>query len=323
MNQPNNLIRVGVIGVGAMGRNHVRVATACPSMHCVGVFDAHDTAAKQVANQYNCSSFRTVEELIESVDAVIVASPTVTHFELGKKILGAGRHCLMEKPITVSVEEGVELDKLAQSKSLILSVGHIERHNPVYSELQKIVEDQEILAINFRRLSYNLSRANDVDVILDLMIHDLDTANVLLPGDLMVAGAIGAAYRSPTLDYVSAHLMSDCGVSATLSASKISQVKTRSLEVSCADCFVSVDYLRKDILINRHSVGRYTSDARDVGYRQESLVEQVFVPNVEPLMAEHLDFSKSILEAKAPLVTAQDGIGALRLATEIQRKCKL
>ena len=191
---------------------------------------------------------------------------------------------------------------------------HVERYNPVFTELKKIVDQEDILAIHSNRLSYNVSRANDVDVVLDLMIHDLDAINQILGGNLEVVGASGGCFHSPNYDHVSAELMAPNGSVATVIASKVSQTKYRMLNISCSDCYIKVDFLRKEIEINRRAVGRYISDLQEVTYKQEYLVERVFVPNVEPLMAEHTNFVESILEDKEPMVTAYHGVEALRLA---------
>ncbi len=318
MNQSTKVIRVGVVGAGNMGKNHVRVAVSNPLMECVGLFDPNETIGRSVANQYGTRYFAKYEKLLAEVDAIIIASPTTTHFSMAQNALEKGKHCLIEKPITVAVKEGEELVKLAKEKGVIIQVGHVERYNPVYAELVKILENEEILAVKASRLSYNVSRANDVDVVLDLMIHDLDTINQLLGGDLEVEGAVSGRFLSPTSDYVSAVLRAGNGSIAEITASKVSQTKYRSLTVSCSDCYIRVDYLRKEIEINRHAVSKYVNDEHNVKYKHESLVERVYVPNSEPLMAEHVDFAECILFNREPLVSGFGGLEALKLAEKVQ-----
>lgn len=322
MNKPSRTVRVGIIGAGSMGRNHVRIASTHPVIDCVGLFDPNETVGREVANLFGVDYFSELRDLFDHCDAVVIASPTSSHFEIAKEAIAVGKDCLIEKPITVSVEEGEELIQLSEKAGTIIQVGHVERYNPVFSELRKIVNQEDVLAINSSRLSYNVSRANDVDVILDLMIHDLDAVNQILGGDLEVVGAVGGSFHSPNFDHVSAELVSPNGSIATVIASKVSQTKYRMLNISCSDCYIKVDFLRKEIEINRRAAGRYISDLQDVTYKQEYLVERVFVPNVEPLMAEHSNFIESILEKKEPLVTAYHGVEALRLAKKIQSLCK-
>tara|TARA_R110002012_G_scaffold7979_1_gene37241 strand:- start:4923 stop:5897 length:975 start_codon:yes stop_codon:yes gene_type:complete len=321
MNTPKRVIKVGVVGAGSMGKNHVRVATSNPLMDCIGLFDPSETIGRNVATLYSTKYFPNYQDMLDEVEAVVIASPTTTHFDMAKLAIENGKHCLIEKPITVTVEEGEKLLALAEQYNVTIEVGHVERYNPVYSELIKILESEEILAVKANRLSFNVSRANDVDVVLDLMIHDLDTINQLLGGDLEVKGAIGATFLSPSNDYVNALFKGRNGMLAEVTASKVSQTKQRDLTISCSDCFIKVDYLRKEIEINRHAVSKYVSDEHNVKYKHESLVERVYVPNSEPLMAEHVDFAESIIEGREPIVTGHAGLSTLKLAIEVQKQC--
>jgi len=321
MNQPTKSLRIGIVGTGSMGRNHTRVAVANPLVECKGVFDPNEKTGIAVATEYGCRYYDNFENFLEAVDAIVIASPTVTHYDIAKQALMAGKHCLIEKPITVEVSQAKELKQLAEDRNLIISVGHVERYNPVFPELQKILENKEILGIKGNRLSYNTNRANDVDVVLDLMIHDIDNVNKLVDEKLVVTGAVGGTFHSTSYDYVTSIISTNSGIVCDITASKASQTKQRTLQISCSDCFIIVDFLRKEIEVNRHAQGSYISDSAEVKYKQEYLVERVLVPNVEPLMAEHTDFAESILNGTTPKVTAQDGIDALELAIEVQGKC--
>ena len=321
MNIPLKTVKIGIIGAGSMGKKHIRVACSNPLMECVGVFDPNEMSGNSVAEAYGIIYYHDIDQLISEVDAIIIASPTVTHFEVAKNAINKGVHCLIEKPITVTVKEGEKLLALADEKKLTIQVGHVERHNPVFEELIKILENEEILSIQASRLSYNVSRATDVDVVLDLMIHDLDTINQLLGGDLVICGAVGRKFHSPVNDYASAMFTSKSGAIAEVTASKISQTKMRSLTISCSDCFIVVDYLRKEIEINRHAVSKYVSDKHHIKYKHESLVERVYVPNLEPLMAEHNNFAENILFNKVSVVSGYAGLEALKLAIKVQKAC--
>lgn len=322
MNSPKKTVRIGVAGAGSMGRNHVRVVVANPLVECIGLFDPNEQQGNNVAKEFGCKYFNDFQAFLDQVDAVVLAAPTTLHFELAKQILLQDKHCLIEKPITVEISEAEELKAIAEERHLTLAVGHVERYNPVYPELQKILEDKEILAIKANRLSYNTSRANDVDVVLDLMIHDIDNVNCLVPGQLELVGAVGGNFYTNNSDYVTAIFKGANGVVCDITASKASQTKQRTILISCENCFINVDFLRKEIEVNRYAQGAYVSSNSDIKYKQESLVERVFVPNVEPLMAEHTDFAEAILFGRAPRVTAQDGIEALKIAIGVQAQCK-
>lgn len=322
MKEVQKQLKVGVVGTGSMGKNHVRVACSNPLIDCIGVFDPNATAGRGVSTAYDIQYFSELSKMLEVVDAIIIASPTTTHFDVAKQALNQGKHCLIEKPITVTVAEAEELIAIAEENSLTIVVGHVERYNPVFPELMKILENEEILSVKANRLSYNVSRANDVDVILDLMIHDLDTLNIMLGGNLEVVSAVGGQFHSVKNDYVAALLKAPNGTIVDVTASKVSQTKLRQLVISCSDSFVTVDYLRKEIEINRHAVSNYVNDELNLQYKHESLVERVFVPNLEPLKAEHTDFAEAILENKAPLVSGYEGLEVLKLALAIQDKCQ-
>lgn len=323
MNQANTSVRIGVVGAGSMGRNHVRVATGLKQMHCVGIYDPNPVTGNNVAASFGTRYYDNFDALLGDIDALIIAAPTTVHFELAKTAISRGIHCLIEKPITVTVAEAEELLALATENGVVLQVGHVERYNPVYAELKKILEGEEVLAIKASRLSYNVSRANDVDVVLDLMIHDIDTINQLLGRDVEVVSAVGGRYLSPSMDYASALMRSSNGAVAELTASKVSQTKNRELVISCKDCFIRVDYLRKEIEIFRHASGKYIVERDGVHYKHEALIERVLVPNIESLVAEHVNFAESVIGKETPVVSGHDGLAALKLAIEVQNTCKI
>jgi predicted dehydrogenase len=322
MNLPLKTLRIGIVGAGSMGRNHTRVAVANPQVECISIFEPNENVGVDVATEYNCCYFSDFNEFLSTVDAVIISSPTTSHFSIAKKALLADKHCLIEKPITVEVDDAKELKAIAEERNLVICVGHIERYNPVYAELHKIIENKEVLGIKANRLSYNINRANDVDVVLDLMIHDIDNVNKLLPEKLDIIGAVGGNFHSTNLDYVTAILKTEKGIVCDITASKASQTKQRTLQISCVDCFINVDFLHKEIEVKRHAQDSYVTENSGVKYKQEYLIERVLVPNVEPLMAEHTDFVEAIVNERTPKVTAQDAIEALILALEVQKKCK-
>ena len=314
-------VKVGIVGTGNMGKNHARVASDKSKIDFVGVYDVDEARAKDIASMYDTQAYVDLDEMIEKVDALIIATPTLTHYKIAKKAITAQKHCLIEKPITATVDEAKDLIALAKKMGVVLQVGHIERYNPVFKELNKILENDEILAIDSARLSYNTNRANDVDVVLDLMIHDIDAINKIVKHDIVDIKAVGHNYYTTNNDFVTAVLKSKNGVAINITASKISQTKERKLNISCRDSYVEVDYLRKEIDITRHTVSKAIEHNMKVQYKQESLVEKVFVPFVEPLAEEQKDFVESILENKTPQTTGEDGLEALQIALKIQKSC--
>jgi predicted dehydrogenase len=314
-------INIGVVGLGSMGRNHVRVATINPFVKNVYVFDANRNAIDGAVSDFGVSGSRTLEELFELSDAVIIASATSSHYEVAMQALSHERHCLVEKPITETLSQAQEILELATCKKCIVSVGHIERFNPVFVEVCNILKSEKAYFFTAERLSYNIDRANDVSVILDLMIHDLDAMNYLSGGMSELKSCIGNCFVSPKYDFVTANFASQSSI-FNLTASKVSQTRNRKLKISCEDCFIEADYIMRQVVVTRNGSSEYLQRSRQVGYKQQAIIEQVLVPSIEPLLAEQVDFLKSIIEMRPPSVSVEDGISALSLALSIESALK-
>jgi predicted dehydrogenase len=309
---------LGVIGLGNMGKNHVRVATNNAYVRDVFVFDENCQAVNATEQAFECVAVRSLDELFDKTDAVIIAADTSSHFELAKRAIEAESHCLIEKPITETVLQAKEIELLARLKNRVVSIGHIERFNPIFIELSNILKSEKAFVFDAERLSYNVDRANDVSVVLDLMIHDIDAMNYLTSFGTELVGTSGYSFISRNLDFVSAAFRGAEGLIYNLSASKVSQTRSRKLRISCEDCFIEADYLQRQIIINRNGSSEYLHRSRQIGYRQHAIIEQVVVPNIEPLLAEQVDFLRSIIEGREPLVSIYDGLMALDVATRVE-----
>jgi len=312
-------IKVGVIGLGRMGKHHCRVYASQREARFMGVYDINPKAADELSKTYDVPAFQSIDDLLEQVDAVTIATPTPTHFDLVMRCLEHNVHVLVEKPITESIENAEQLARMVNGNGLVVQVGHIERFNPTYQELKKIMESFKVLAINFRRLSpYRVSN-KDVDVVLDLMIHDLDLSIDLMGREPSSIGAYGLMPFSSSLDHVVAQLYYSKGPLITLTASRVTEEKIRSVDVTTEEAFVEADFLNKSIFIHRGSSGEYSAPNRTgVKYHQESIIERILVPNVEPLGMEIKQFLECISQKCAPSVSVDDGLKALRLAERIR-----
>jgi predicted dehydrogenase len=308
-------LRVGVIGAGMMGQRHCRIYSNLRRTQLVGICDAKPEMGHQVAQQYDVPFYNGINDLLPHVDAVSLVTPTPFHFELAMRCLAQGVHVLVEKPITETLEQAEILTKTAEASKLIVQVGHIERFNPTYSELKNVLEALTPLAINLRRLSPYEGSNTDVDVVLDLMIHDLDLVLNLMQQVPTSVNAYGLTAFSGAIDHAVAHLTFEVGPLVTVTASRVTEQKVRSLEVTALEAYLEGDLLNKSILVHRRTIGEYLTNNK---YRQESIVERIHVPIVEPLFAELQHFVQSIIENKTPRVTARDGLNALRLAHDIQ-----
>ncbi len=312
-------IRVGVIGVGNMGRNHCRVFSSLRCAELVGVSDLDQERGRQIARQYEVGYYPEVDQLLTEVDAVSVATTTQAHFDLAMHCMDQGIHVFVEKPLTETVEQAQIVSRSAAACPVIVQVGHIERFNPTYAELLNVLEDMHILAINFRRLSAYQGSNTDVDVISDLMIHDLDLALHMVQRDPVSVSASGLTAFSQAVDHTVAHLHFHGGPLLTLTASRITEQKVRSIEVMATEAFIEANLLNKTISVHRRTLGEYVNiNHRGVKYRQESVIECIHVPAFEPLYLELEHFVDCVAEGKPTKVPAEDGLKALGLATAIR-----
>ena len=313
-------IRMGVIGVGNMGRHHTRILSQFKDIELVGVSDLNVERGLDIASQYRTRFFENYLELLPHLDAVCIAVPTKLHHQVGKACLQAGVHVLLEKPIAASLAEAESLVNAAADAKRILQVGHIERFNPAFVELVKVAQSEEILAVEARRMSPYSQRANDVSVALDLMIHDIDLLLELTGSPVVKLTASGSsAADSRYLDYVTATLGFANGIVATLTASKITHSKIRSLTAHCKKSFIETDLLNSDIAIHRYPVATAIASSHKSVYRQDGIIEKVYTSNVEPLYAQLEHFVSCIKGGERPSVGGEQGIQALRLASLIEQ----
>lgn len=315
----NHQIALGVIGVGNMGQHHARIYATLPGSRFMGVADTNLNRAREIAERYDVPAYQDYQELLDQVEAVSIAAPTTLHYEIGLAALEQGKHVLLEKPLAASLDEARFLTQKARQLGLILQVGHVERFNPTFVELGNVLAERELLALEARRLSPFATRAADVSVVFDLMVHDLDLILTLVDSPVTAVQAIGSMVRSPQPDHAMALLNFANGKVASLTASKVTQHKVRQLAVTCADSYVMADFLTRTVMIHRQSAADYYSSRRgEVLYRQEGLIEQVYVPPVEPLYAELQHFLACVRDGQAPRVGGDDALRVMTLADTIE-----
>jgi len=313
-------LRVGVIGVGHMGQHHARVLSLLKDVELVGVSDINVERGLNTASQYRARFFEDYRDLLPHVDAVCVAVPTRSHYCVGMACMEAGVHVLIEKPIAASIDEAERLVNAAAECNCILQVGHIERFNPAFQELCKVLKAEELLALEAHRLSPYSQRANDVSVVLDLMIHDIDLLLELVSEPVIDLTASGnSASASGQLDYVTANLEFANGIVATLTASKVTHRKRRSIAAHCQNSLTEADFLNSEILIHRQTTADYVTDYGQILYRQDGTIEKVHTSNIEPLHAELEHFVTCVRGGNQPSVGGEQALRALRLASSIER----
>ena len=319
MTDPMVPVKVGVIGIGNMGWHHARVLSLLRDADLVGVADLDSERGRLAVDQFGCQWFPDYSEMFPRVEAVCVAVPTLLHHQVGTACLEAGLHVLIEKPIAASQDEASALIDAAHRASRLLQVGHIERFNPAFRELAKIVANEKVVVLEARRHSPHGNRANDVSVVLDLMIHDLDLVLELAQASVVHLAAAGGCSSSGPIDYVNATLGFENGVVASLTASKMAHRKIRRLSAHCRGSLVETDFLNHTLHIYRQAHEWYSADHGELLYRNDGFIEEVSITSVEPLYAELEHFLQCVRGRDIPTVDGQQASRALYLADLIEQ----
>jgi predicted dehydrogenase len=314
-----NPVRVGVIGIGNMGWHHARVLSLLRDAELVGVADPDEARGRLAVEQFDCRWFPTYEDLLGEVEAVCIAVPTLLHHRVGMTCLQAGVHVLIEKPIAATQEEAADLIGAAESAGRLLQVGHIERFNPAFRELLRVVANEEVVVLEARRHSPNADRANDVSVVLDLMIHDIDLVLELAASPVVRLAAAGGRSSDGPIDYVNATLGFANGVVASLTASKMAHRKIRSLSAHCRSSLMETDFLNRNLRIHRRSHESVSADHGELLYRNDGFIEEVSTTSIEPLYAELEHFLQCVRGRETPAVDGLQASRALQLADLIEQ----
>lgn len=305
-------IRIGVIGTGHMGQYHVNVAKQLSQAELAGIYDADTERARQISEKHNTMAFSSLEEMYGNVDAVVIAAPTFLHYELSKKAMLAGKHVLVEKPISETVEQAKELVDISQDKRLVFQVGHIERFNGAVLELGKIIGNP--LLIESRRLSPFNARIKDVGVVLDMMIHDIDIILNLVKSPVVSVSARGNKVVSNHEDIASVVISFENGCVANMNASRCTQAKIRTLNISEENSYVFLDFTDQEIELHRQASSNTLLGQGEIKYRQESIVEKIFVHKDNPLKQEQEHFVNCILNPNMEYIGGDSDIKTLEVA---------
>jgi predicted dehydrogenase len=299
-------IRVAVVGVGDFGRNHVRVWREIPEAELVGAVDADAARAAQVASEFGTRAFTGVDELAGRVDAVCLAVPTVDHARIGCRLLEQGMDLLVEKPMAASLAEADALLGAAQRAGRILQVGHLERFNPAVVATEKIVTRP--LFFEVHRLGVFSPRSLDVDVVYDVMIHDLDILLALVGAPVIDLKAVGIPVLTDKVDIAHARIEFSTGAVANVTASRVSTERVRKMRFFQEHEYVSLDYTRQDVLRIR---------VRPGGTEPQIEFEKVPTAAEEPLRAELRSFLECVRTRRTPRVDGAAGRRALELADRV------
>ena len=297
-------LRIAVIGLGHMGRIHLSKLVTFTEVEVSAVSDVDSTCLKEISEKTGIMGCSGIHDVIKACDCVLIASPTETHYAVGKAFLDAGKHVFMEKPITVTTQEAEELIGIAAGNNLVFQIGHLERFNPAFSRASHLI--QKPVLIEATRISPFTGRSTDVDVVLDLMIHDLDLVLSVAGNDVVSLSAQGVCFMTDKLDAVAARILFASGCVANITASRISPRKERSIAVYENDQSLSIDLLQ----------GKFVSIAKNGNGIVETT--EYTAEKIDPVSDELNDFIRSIRQKAVPNVTGSDGLKALRLAAKIK-----
>jgi predicted dehydrogenase len=318
------MIAIGVLGAGHLGKIHIEQLCKIKQCKVVGFFDPSDDNAKLTQDKFSIARFASIEELIAECDAIDIVTPTSTHFDVAVQCVKAGKHIFIEKPITETSTEAEQLIKMIEEANVICQIGHVERLNPAFIAVRQHLNNP--LFIEVHRLAQFNPRGTDVSVVLDLMIHDLDIILSLVKGDIKRISASGVKVVSDSLDIANVRLEFNNGCVANITTSRISLKNMRKMRVFQKDAYVSIDFLNKTNEVVRLTDNVEPQSPLDVelltaeGVKRFVSVgaEEVHVHNA--IEMELRLFIDAIENNSTPVVTAADGLNALKLAEEILLK---
>ncbi len=306
-------LRAGVIGVGYLGRFHAQKFAALEGVDLIGVVDTDEARAREVAAEVGAEAFTDYRELLKRVDLVSIVVPTQFHFGVARDCLTAGVHILLEKPVTQTVAEAEELIALARQKGLIFQVGHLERFNPAVIALKEVLHKP--MFIESHRLAPFKPRGTDVNVVLDLMIHDIDIICSLVDSPIKLVNSVGVPVLTGEVDIANARLQFENGCVANVTASRASRETMRKVRIFQPDAYISIDYQERKLSIFRKGGEGFPIP----GLPNVTMAEKSF-PQSDALLAEVTSFVEAVTSGTPPVVSGEDGKRALEVAMQITRK---
>jgi predicted dehydrogenase len=300
-------MNAAVIGVGHLGKHHARILASLPGVTLVGVVDTNRDRAADIAGEHGTNAFGDVGEITAKLDLAVVAVPTESHARIALPLIASGVHTLIEKPIAQTVAEADSLITAARRAAVVLAVGHSERFNPAVVAARPYLNDPRFIEVH--RLGTQLGRSLDIDVVLDLMIHDLDLILSFVTSDVESVEAVGVPVLTPKVDIANARIRFANGCIANLTASRISKDQVRKIRFFQRERYVSIDTAAREV--EMFQLVPQAEGLPKIGGGKQT------VPGVEPLRSELEDFVAAVRGARAPLVTGEHGRAALALAVRI------
>jgi len=318
------MLKIGVIGAGHLGKIHLRLATLSEKLELVGFYDSNTQDSENTELEFGYKFFRSVDELIEKCDIIVVVTPTLSHFEYAKKAISASKHVFIEKPIANSIQEAHEIIRLAEEYGVKGQVGHVERFNPAFKAVKNLIHNP--MFIETHRLAEFNPRGTDVPVVLDLMIHDLDAILSIVKSNIKEIHSSAVAVISESPDIANARIEFENGCVANITSSRISMKNMRKSRFFQKDSYISVDYLERKCEVIKMKDAPENPSAWDMILQNaEGVKKQIFFenPKITPnnaILEELESFADAIVNNTTPLVTLQQATKALEVAHMIIEK---
>ncbi len=315
------MLKAGVLGAGHLGKIHLKLLNQSEKYDLIGFYDADQNASKKIEEEFGYKCFPTMESLIDAVEMVVVATPTIAHYECAKKVIEAGKHLFIEKPITQTVSEAEEIRDLARAHKVRGQVGQVERFNPAFMAIQSKIENP--MFIETHRLAEFNPRGTDVSVVLDLMIHDIDIILSVVKSPVKTVSASGVSVLSETPDIANARIEFENGCVANLTASRISLKNMRKARFFQRDAYISVDFLDKKCeVVRMKDAPKEPDDFAMILTNAEGIKKQIYfenptILNNNAILDELESFADAIKADRTPNVPLKQGTEALRVAMMI------
>jgi predicted dehydrogenase len=308
-------VKAGVVGGGQMGQYHVGIYSELFDVDLVGIADCDRDRALALADKYNTGAFEDYHEMLDMVDVVSIAVPTSLHYKVASDFLKAGVHVLLEKPIAHTMEEARELFRLADVHDAVLHIGHVERFNGAIQELKKIVHTPWL--IESRRLGPFVPRIKEDGVVLDVMIHDVDIILNLVDSPVRQINALAKSIYSGREDLACVQICFQNGCVANIVASRATEIKIRTMAITQPDAYIFLDYTDQDIRVHRKASSEHVITRGALRYRQESLIERIFVHKDNPLKLEIKHLIDCATQGAMRAVSVDEDLRSLRVALQI------
>ena len=319
-----NKIKVGLIGSGHLGKHHIKHLSKHVDIDFVGFFDTNKEIAKQVSGEFSVKSFESFHQLLDSVDAIHIVTPTNTHYEIAKECLNKKKDVFIEKPITKNTKEACDIIEIAEKNNCIIQVGHIERFNPTVNRLKTVFTQPHYIEIE--RLAPFQLRGTEVPVVLDLMVHDIDLILSIVDSNIVDVHASGASMMSDTVDLAHAHIKFENGVVANLKSSRIAQNYVRKIRTYEKNLYTITDLMIPQIEVYGLEKNNVFSDqcieqsVETAAGTKNLFYEKIIPPKEDALLSEIENFIVSIRKRKSPIVDGKQGLKALEVALQIEQK---